>query len=328
MPSSSLIRRLLAMAAVGGSCLLSAGIPAAAGAAGRARSEYVPGEVVVGYSAPPSAAVAADVASRARGRTSATATGSPTVRILKLPRGQSVWGAITRLRRLGTVAYAEPDYLAHEAGGWIPDDRGRTHTKTDWRLLQWNFLPGAGVDAPAAWSNLMRDAAGGGRGVTVAILDTGVAYRNWDGFRASPDFAGTRFAWSCDLVAGSMTGLSRAGQIDSASRCTNPDALDRQGHGTFVAGVVAETTNNGVGVTGLAYGATIMPVRVLDAEGNGDAATIARGIRYATTHGAKVINLSLEFDLSIGAGDIRDVTSAIAFATKRGALVVAASGND
>jgi serine protease len=78
----------------------------------------------------------------------------------------------------------------------------------------------------------------------------------------------------------------------------------------------------------LAYGATIMPVRVLDAQGDGDSVTIARGIRWAATHGARIINLSLEFDLSVTADQIPDVINAIAFAHRRGVIVVAAAGND
>jgi serine protease len=83
-----------------------------------------------------------------------------------------------------------------------------------------------------------------------------------------------------------------------------------------------------VGLTGLAYGARIMPVRVLDADGNGDSATIARGIRYAVKHGAQVINLSLEFDLNITGSDIPDILRAIDFAHRHGVVVVAAAGND
>jgi serine protease len=146
--------------------------------------------------------------------------------------------------------------------------------------------------------------------VTVAIVDTGVAYRNWHQYVRSPDFAGTRFVDPFDFVA------------------HDPYPLDENGHGTFVAGTVAEATNNGIGGAGLAYGASIMPVRVLDASGDGDAATIARGIRYAVNHGAQVINLSLEFDLSVTAGDIPSIIGAIAYAHHRGIVVVAAAGND
>src|SRR4030081_499665 len=124
----------------------------------------------------------------------------------------------------------------------------------------------------------------GGRGVVGAVLDTGVAYRDWRRVRRSPDFTGTRFVAPYDFAAG------------------NPYPLDREGHGTFVTGMIAESTNNGIVLTGLAYGAKIMPVRVLDAIGNGDSATIGRGIRYAVAHGARVINLSLEFDITVTAG--------------------------
>ena len=86
----------------------------------------------------------------------------------------------------------------------------------------------------------------------VAVLDTGVAYRTWKQFYESPDLKGTRFVSPHDFVA------------------DNRYPLDRNGHGTFVASVIAETTNNHLGLTGVAYGASIMPVRVLDASGEGD----------------------------------------------------------
>jgi serine protease len=176
--------------------------------------------------------------------------------------------------------------------------------------MQWNFLPAAGINAPEAWAHLIAAHRPGGRGVTVAILDTGVAYRNWHRFRKSPGFKGTRFVDPYDFVA------------------DNRFPLDREGHGTFVAGIIAEATNDGIGLTGLAYGATIMPVRVLGADGSGDAATISRGIRYAVEHGAQVINLSLEFSLDVSSSDIPDIIGAIRFANRRGVVVVAAAGNE
>src|SRR6202012_5073424 len=130
--------------------------------------------------------------------------------------------------------------------------------------------------------------------------DTGVAYRNWKSFKKSPDFTSTQFVDPYDFVAGDAF------------------PLDREGHGTFVAGMIAEATNNRFGLTGLAYGAKIMPVRVLDADGNGDSRTIARGIRYAVKHGAKVINLSLEFDISVTAAQIPGIISAVGYAHRHG----------
>ncbi|MDE3131742.1 MAG: S8 family serine peptidase, partial [Acidobacteriota bacterium] len=179
-------------------------------------------------------------------------------------------------------------------------------------------MPKAGVNAPEAWANLLRDHRPGARGVVIAVVDTGIAFRNWKSFRRSPDFRGTRFANPCDLVVGTIHNGS----------CSDPYALDREGHGTFVSGTIAEATNNNFGLTGLAYQATLMPVRVLDSQGNGDSSTIAAGIRYAVVHGAKVINLSIEFSPGTTRGQIPDVVSAITYAHNHGVVVVGAAGND
>lgn len=285
--------------------LCASGTAATARAKAAPHASYVPGEIVVGYASATEAAHAA----RSLGATAGVSAQDAT-RIVKVPHGRSIWPAIARLRRQRGVLYAVPNYIAHQAGGWIPNDPGNTHRRQGWQKLQWNFLPGVGVNAPAAWSNMFRVHRPGGRGVTVAVLDTGVAYRDWGAFRMSPDFAGTRFVAPYDFVA------------------HNAFPLDREGHGTFVTGMIAERTNNGLGLTGLAYGATIMPVRVLDADGNGDSATIGKAIRYAVKHGAQIINLSLSFKQSVTAADIPAVIGAIGFAHRHGVVVVAAAGND
>jgi serine protease len=144
----------------------------------------------------------------------------------------------------------------------------------------------------------------------VAVLDTGVAYTTRGRYQRSPDFAEDQFVRGFDFV----------------SRDRFP--IDENGHGTFIAGVIAERTDNGRALTGLAYGTKIMPVRVLDAQGLGDAAAIADGIRYAARRGADVINLSLEFDASVQASQIPGILGAIRYAHSRGAVVVGASGNE
>lgn len=301
-----MLTRRLALVALAAATLLCASGPAAPARARTApRADYVPGEIVVGYAA------STEIAHTTR-RLGATAGTSAlqSTRIVKVSRGRSIWPTIDKLRRERGVRYAVPNYIAHQAGSWIPNDPGNTHHRKGWRKLQWNFLAQAGVDAPAAWSHMFRVHRPGGRGVTIAVLDTGVAYRDWERFRQAPDFTNTKFVDPYDFVAG------------------NPFPLDREGHGTFVTGMIAESTNNGFGLTGLAYGASIMPVRVLDADGNGDSVTIGKGIRYAVNHGAKVINLSLEFDKSVTASDIPDVLGAIGFARRHGVVVVAAAGND
>jgi serine protease len=316
LSGSNFIRRSGCLTLALGAALLGAGGPAAAArpkAQPASAPDYVRGEIVVGYASGATSTARIAHTTRqlgARAVTAGPAAPPDSTQIVKLPRGRSIWPAIAKLRRQPGVQYAVPDYIAHQAGGWIPNDPGNTHHKQGWQKLQWNFLSGVGIDAPDAWAHMFGVHRPGGRGVTIAVLDTGVAYRNWQRFRKSPDFTGTHFVDPYDFVA------------------NTPYPLDREGHGTFVAGMIAESTNNGRGLTGLAYGAKIMPVRVLDADGNGDSVTIAKGIRYAVTHGAQVINLSLEFDPDVTASQIPQIISAVGFAHRHGVVVVAAAGND
>jgi serine protease len=205
------------------------------------------------------------------------------------------------------------------AASFIPNDPGNQGIAGGWQTLQWNFADTmAGVHAPEAWENLIRDKRPGAKGVVIAVLDTGVAYRDWGGFEKSPDFTQTTFVDPCDLVSGTIV----------KGKCTDTYPLDPNGHGTFVTSEIAEATNNGIGLTGLAYGAEIMPVRVLNDQALGDPTMIADGIRYAVTHGAQVINLSLAFGPETTAAQIGVLTSAISYAHAHGVVVVAAAGND
>ena len=141
----------------------------------------------------------------------------------------------------------------------------------------------------------------------VAVLDTGVAYESFRRYRRVPDL--NRFVRGYDFVANDR----------------HPN--DQNGHGTHVAGTIAESTNNRVGTAGIAYGARIMPVRVLDSDGAGDTVAIARGLRYAARRRVAVINLSLEFESSVRSSQIPDIVRAIRYARRRGVLIVAAAGN-
>lgn len=234
--------------------------------------------------------------------------GDDAAQVVQVDRGESVTEAVTELRADAGVDYAVPNYTARAAAIW--SDPGRSGEPTGWTSLQWNFIGDASVNAPEAWDLAAALDAPGGRGAIVAVIDTGVAYETRGRFKRAPDLRRSTFMRGYDFV----------------ERDTHPN--DEFGHGTHIAGTIAQRVDNGIGVTGLAYGAKIMPVRVLDENGEGGAYEISRGIRYAAKKGADVVNLSLEFDPSITARQVPDIIAAIRFAHRKGAVVVAAAGNE
>jgi len=267
-------------------------------------ADYVPGEVIVRYEDGSSAAVRRHVQRTAGvGRSRKLPGGS---RRLRITDRDSVSRTVSELRADARVVYAVPNYRARAS--FVPNDPGMGGAY-GWRELQWNFYGPAGVNAPEAWDVARARGAPGGRGVTVAVLDSGVAYQDRGPFRRALDLRADRFVRGYDFV--------------DDDRFPN----DENGHGTHIAGTIAQRTNNGLGVTGLAYGAKIMPVRVLDRRGGGDNASISRAIRFAASHGADVINMALEFEAGLTAADIPDVVSAVRYARRRGTVVVSAAGN-
>ena len=181
------------------------------------------------------------------------------------------------------VEYAEPNYIAYAQ--LIPND---PYYKYQWHLD--NSVYG-GIKMEKAWN------VSTGAGVTVAVIDTGI--------RKGTDLAKTCFAPGYDFVN------------------KDKDPTDDNGHGTHVAGTVAQSTNNSLGVAGVAFDSCLMPIRVLDAKGSGTYANIALGIRFAADNEAKVINLSLG-----GSSDSTTLKDAVAYAYKKGVTIVAAIGND
>lgn len=153
---------------------------------------------------------------------------------------------------------------------------------------QWGFRL---LDLPDAWG-LVRS----GLAVPVAVLDSGVD-------ASHPDLQGV-VAGGIDLVNG------------------DADAMDDNGHGTSAAGVIAARADNGVGGAGVCRTCTILPVKVLDGSGAGTTSMVAQGIVWAADHGARVINLSL--GSSVPTQTLQD---AVAYATAKGAIVIASAGN-
>ncbi len=281
--------------------LATLGLACAAPAARAA--DHVPGEVVVQYA--PDAPLAATASAA---NVAVVEHVAPRTKVVEIRDGRTVSQAIRDLERRPGVERATPNVIAHAA--YLPNDPGRGTVAGGWEQVQWNFAGPFGVNAPAAWDNLHAAGRDGGSGVVVAVLDTGVAYADRGRFRRSPDLRPETFVGGRDFVDGD----------------TFP--IDMNGHGTHVASTIAEAVDNGIGVTGLAYGAQIMPVRVLDAAGYGDTVAISRGVRWAVKHGADVINLSFEFGTGVRARQIPDLLAAVRYARRNGVLVVAASGND
>jgi serine protease len=231
-------------------------------------------------------------------------------RLLAISRDRTVPDTIAALRKHRNVQWAVPDYIAHAAAPFNPNDPGVAGVATGWSQTQWDLVGPYGLDAPNAWGLAAAAGAPGGRGVTVAVLDTGLAYENRGRYRKAPDLSRRNLARGFDFVDNDK----------------HPD--DENGHGTHVSMTIAESTNNGVALTGLAYGAKIMPLRVLDSQGAGDAVAISRAIRYAADHGADIINMSLEFDTSVTASQIPEIVSAVRHAHRKRTLLVAAAGNE
>jgi serine protease len=197
-----------------------------------------------------------------------------------------VAAALARVRSDPDVEVAEP-LVRFEALAFTPNDP--EYPK------QWNLRM---IHMPEAWE------VSHGKGVTVAVIDTGIAYEDRDEFVRVPDLNGARFVPGYDFVNDS----------------DHPN--DDNGHGTHVAGTIAQATNNGLGVAGVAFEARLMPIKVLDASGIGTSADIADAIRWAVDHGAKVLNLSLG-----GPGYSGVMERAVAYARRKGAVVVCAAGN-
>lgn len=253
-----------------------------------------------------------------------------------LIRDASEWNAdilSAQLTSQPEVEYAEPNYLYRLSR--TPNDPG-------FAARQWNFNT---IDLTTAW-----DINDGAPNVTVAVVDSGVttvartfSAVTWNGtgfqninvpFAISPDFAGNRIVSPRDFVSGGGLTLP-----------TGPGTtvLDLVGHGTHVAGTLAQETNNNIAEAGIAYRAQLMPVKVcvgfweiqfsLSAAGQRgyaplgvggcDTAAIASGVRYAADNGAKVINLSLG-----GPGQSIAIRDAIIYAVGRGAVVAIAMGNE
>lgn len=162
---------------------------------------------------------------------------------------------------------------------------------------QWNFDQ---IDMEKAWKESRQ-----GKGVVVAVIDTGVMYKDYENYTALEDMNKTHFEKGVTFSSGL------------------PDGLDDNAHGSHVAGTIAQSTNNNIGVAGIAPQASIMSLKVLSAEGFGSTHDIANAIRYAADNGAHIINMSLG-----GPYPSKVMKDAVDYAHEKGVTVICAAGNE
>jgi len=214
------------------------------------------------------------------------------IRLVQIPESMTAGEMVELFGEEPIVDYAEFNYYARIS--FIPDD---TFYRYQWNL---NNKVSGGIGAESAW-----DIQTGDPNVIVAVLDTGIAYENFGAFKQAPDLAGTTFVQGYDFIN------------------NDSHANDDHGHGTHVTGTIAQNTNNGAGVAGLAFGCSIMPVKIVNGEGRGSHFDITRGIYFAANNGAKVINMSLG-----GEGNSATLKDAVRYAYAKGATIVCAAGNE
>ena len=261
-------------------------------APGNAAAEPAPvsGQVIVKFRDDRSAAGVL----RQHGLSEGKSIGSTRASLVKVPAGKER-SLIEALSRNPAVEYAEPDELvtAATADEYFPrqyalQNNGQQFTNTAGTLTIAGGKADADVDAVEAW-NVTK-----GAGIKVAVLDSGVANDN-------PDIT-PKVAARANFTSGET-------------------GDDNYGHGTHVAGIVAATANNTQGVAGTCPGCTILDGKVLNDSGVGSTSSLASGIDWAVSNGAKVINMSL------GVRASRTLETAVNNAWNKGAVLVAAAGN-
>jgi subtilisin family serine protease len=224
----------------------------------------------------------------------------------------SVETTLATYRNSSLFKYIEPDYIVTTAA--TPNDPGFPQL---WGLNntgQNGGTPDADIDAPEAW-----DIETGNPNLVIGVIDTGVDYNH-------PDLVGNIWT-NPGEIAGDGIDNDNNGYIDDirgwdfAYNDNNP--MDVQGHGTHVSGTIAGKGNNGVGVTGVAWNAKIMPLKFLDDTGSGSTSNAISAINYATAKGVKITNNSWG-----GGGYSQALYDAINAAGQQGALFIAAAGNE
>ncbi len=291
-----------ALASASAAPALSSSAPALVHGALFNGAEIVPNQVIVRFAAGTSSA-GRRAAVRAEGAAIAEPLSLPRTELVELADGTSVEDAIAAFEENPDVTYAEPNYVSQLSA--IPND---TNFAQLWGL---NQVSDKDIDAPEAW-----DLTTGNSSIIVAVIDSGVAYDH-------PDLAAN--IWTNDDPAGGgdQDGNGFVDDTNGWDFVANDNApLDANEHGTHVAGTIGARGNNALGVTGVNWQASIMPLRAGNASGSLTDAAIIDAIVYACANGARVVNGSFG-----GGGFSQATLNAIDSVACANTLFVFAAGN-
>jgi serine protease len=267
--------------------------------------EFVADEILVKFKQGVGKEKIDKINSKHRGVVKQTSPYSGTKRIA-IPKGKTVPDMVKLYQAENAVEYAKPNYICRASS--VPND--------PYYSYQWHFPL---INMPSAWGIQ----GGGDPNIVVAVLDTGIAYENYEASIPGPGRGTKSITY---VLAPDLEGTSFVQGYDFVNDDNRPN--DDEGHGTHVTGTIAQTTNNDYGVAGMAFGTAIMPVKVLDKNGGGTVQSLADGLYYAADHGADVISMSLGFGPSVTPENIQPVTDAVEYASNKGCILVASSGND
>ncbi|NVM26767.1 MAG: S8 family serine peptidase [Desulfobacterales bacterium] len=284
--------------------------------------EYVPGELLVRFRSGVTRHVA-QATHRFLGSRAIKRFKRINVDHIKIPEAWSVEEAISVYGLDPDVKYVEPNYIRRAF--LTPNDPDFDRLWGLHNAGQTGGTEDADIDAPEAW-----DTQTGSSSVVIAVIDTGVDLDHED--LKENIWMNTGEDW-VDGIPGN-NGLDDDGNgktddyygWDFVNGDNDPDDdnhNDEYYHGTHVSGIIAAKGNNMVGITGVCWSASIMPLKVLDYGVNGSVAHGIEAISYAINKGAKIINMSLG-----GHGYSHSEYDAIKSARDNGLLFVAAAGND
>jgi subtilisin family serine protease len=238
--------------------------------------------------------------------------------LLHVPMDSDILSIVRDYTSCPDVSYAEPNGIGYLCG--IPNDQDFTNQWYLHNTGQTGGIPDCDIDAPEAW-----DLQKGNSNIIIAIIDTGVDYLH-------PDLASN--IWNnTDEIPGNGIDDDTNGYIDDIrgwnfawdviGLYNDSNITDGYGHGTMCTGIPGAVTNNSIGIAGVDWNCTIMPVRIYNETGFTTEFSVVLGIKYAADNGADICSMSFGFSV-----DLNTIEDAINYAYSKGVFLCAAVGNN